>query len=212
MADGETGVAPARGREAPADARNRQPRGTLRRQQILDAAIELFARKGFRGTGVAALGERVGMTATGLLYYFGSKERLLAEVIAERDRRDSYVYDDTLTLSDLRDLGRPEPDKELFSRLTVVLNAENIDPGEPLHEYFVSRYGWARLLIREALERMRDRGELRDDVEVNQIATEVMATLLGLELQWVTDPDAVDYESTVERYIDRLVEDLAPRS
>ena len=76
-------------RAAGADDRTRQARGDLRRQQILDAAVELFATKGYRGAGVAALAERVGMTATGLLYYFGSKERLLQEVVAERSARRS---------------------------------------------------------------------------------------------------------------------------
>ena len=81
-------------RKAPAPSRSRrsfrkqQPRGELRRQQILDAAVELFSAKGYRGTGLAALAERVGVTATGILYYFGTKERMLQEVVAERDRRD----------------------------------------------------------------------------------------------------------------------------
>ncbi len=55
------------GEPAGADERTRQPRGDLRRQQIIDAAVELVASKGSRGTGVAALAERVGTTATGLL-------------------------------------------------------------------------------------------------------------------------------------------------
>ena len=88
---GRTSAARRARRRAPAgaDTRNRQRRGDARRQQILDAAVALFAAQGYRGTGVAALADRVGMTATGLLYYFGSKERLLAEVVAERDRADA---------------------------------------------------------------------------------------------------------------------------
>src|ERR1700691_3875650 len=38
------------------DVRSPQPRGDLRRQQILDAAVELFAGKGYCSTGVAANG------------------------------------------------------------------------------------------------------------------------------------------------------------
>src|SRR5580700_11754670 len=111
------------GENAGADEHARQPRGDLRRQQIIDAAVQLFAAKGYRGTGVAALAERVGMTATGMLYYFGSKERLLQEVVAERDRRD--VLDlDSLTLSSFRELGRHNAETAMLTRLYVVLGAE----------------------------------------------------------------------------------------
>jgi hypothetical protein len=60
--------APAPAARANGDDRNRQPRGTRRRQQILDAAVELLAAKGYRATGVTGLAERVGLTAPGVLY------------------------------------------------------------------------------------------------------------------------------------------------
>ena len=138
------------------DARNRQPRGDRRRQQILDAAVALFGAKGYRGTGVAALADRVGMTATGMLYYFGSKERLLQEVVAERDRRD--VLDlDSLTLSSFRELGRHNAETALLTRLYVVLGAESLDADDPLHDFFIDRYETARALVRSVLERERGR-------------------------------------------------------
>ena len=139
-----------RGRGAPygetagADEHTRQPRGDLRRQQIIDAAVELFASKGYRGTGVAALADRVGMTATGLLYYFGTKERLLREVVAERDRMEAIDPDRdfplALTLSSLRELGRHNVETAILTRLYLVLGAESLDPDDPLHDFFVERY------------------------------------------------------------------------
>lgn len=52
---------------AKADDRRRQTRGDARRQQILDAAVELFSAKGYRSTGLAELADTVGMTHPGLL-------------------------------------------------------------------------------------------------------------------------------------------------
>jgi len=158
-------------RTAGGDDRNRQPRGDRRRQQILDAAVELFAAKGYRGTGVAALAERVGMTATGMLYYFGSKERLLQEVVAERDRRDVLGLDS-------------------------------------LNDFFVERYETARALTRSVLEHERHEGHLRPDIDVEQIAREVMAVLMGLEIQWLFDPAKVGLAEAMETYFDRLVAEL----
>ena len=190
------------------DARNRQPRGDRRRQQILDAAVALFGAKGYRGTGVAALAERVGMTATGMLYYFGSKERLLQEVVAERDRRD--VLDlDSLTLSSFRELGRHNAETASLTRLYVVLGAESLDADDPLHDFFIDRYETARALVRSVIEREQDEGNFRADLDVEQIAREVIAVLMGLEIQWLTDPDRVDLAQAMEAYFDRLIVELS---
>jgi AcrR family transcriptional regulator len=201
-------------RTAGADQRNRQPRGSLRRQQILDAAVELFAAKGYRGTGVAALGERVGMTATGLLYYFGSKERLLHEVVAERDRSDALGPDGTpppgLTLSSLRYLGRYNVETAPLTRLYVVLGAESLDADDPLHDFFADRYETARDLVRSILEAEKQQGRVRADVVVDDMAQEIIGVVMGLEVQWLTDPQRVDLGHAVETYIDRLVNELAP--
>jgi AcrR family transcriptional regulator len=197
-----------RQRAAGGDARNRQPRGDRRRQQILDAAVQLFAAKGYRGTGVAALADRVGMTATGMLYYFGSKERLLQEVVAERDRSD--VFDlDSLTLSSFRELGRHNAETAMLTRLYVVLGAESLDADDPLHDFFIARYETARALVRSVLERERDEGNLRSDLDVEQIAREIIAVLMGLEIQWLADPGRVDLGETMEAYFDRLVAELS---
>ena len=178
-------------KRAGADERVRQERGSVRREQILEAAVELFSAKGYRGTGVAALGERVGMTPTGLLYYFGSKERLLLEVVAERDRAD--VLDPTeLTLDTLRALGRHNMETAILTRLYAVLAAESIDPDEPLHDYFVERYRIGRSLVRAILEAERRHRRLRKGVDIDQLSAEVMAALMGFETQWLLDPTQVD--------------------
>jgi len=210
----EHGRATRAARAAGADRRNRQPRGDLRRRQILDAAVELFAAKGYRGTGLAAVGDRVGMTATGLLYYFGSKERLLHEVVAERDRSDALDHEETtapgLTLSSLRNLGRHNVETATLTRLYVVLGAESIDSGEPLHDFFVDRYKTARGFVRAILESEQRQGTIRADVDIDERAREVIAMAMGLEVQWLADPQRVDLATAFETYVDRLVDELAP--
>jgi AcrR family transcriptional regulator len=209
-----TGRAPY-GETAGADEHSRQPRGDLRRQQIIEAAVELFATKGYRGTGVTALAERVGMTATGLLYYFGTKQRLLREVVAERDRMAAVDPDRAfplqLTLSSLRDLGRHNAEGSLLTRLYLVLGAESFDADDPLHEFFVDRYAIGRQFVRALLDDEKAAGRIRPDVDVDQIALEVMATIMGVEFQWLTDPERVDMAQAMETYIDQLIERLAPR-
>ncbi len=202
------------GEPAGADERTRQPRGDLRRQQIIDAAVDLFASKGYRGTGVAALADRVGMTATGLLYYFGTKERLLREVVAERDRMETIDPDrefpPALTLSSLRELGQHNVETATLTRLYLVLGAESLDPDDPLHDFFVERYELAREFVRALLNDEKAQGRMRHDVDVDHVALEVIAMIMGLEYQWLTDPARVDFAQAMETYIDQLIERLAP--
>jgi AcrR family transcriptional regulator len=51
-----------------------------RRQDVIDLAAELFANKGYAGTGIAEIGRAVGLGTGALYYYIGSKENLLIEI------------------------------------------------------------------------------------------------------------------------------------
>lgn len=202
--------AAARRHVADGDDRNRQQRGERRRQQILDAAVELFASNGYRGTGLAALAQRVGMTDTGLLYYFGTKERLLREVVSERDRADRLDPPAALTLDGLRDLGRHNVETATLTRLYVVLGAESVDAADPLHDFFVQRYETGRAFVRTILRAEIDAGTVSADVDVDEVALEVIAVLMGLEIQWLTDPARVDLQAATAAYVDRLILSLSP--
>jgi AcrR family transcriptional regulator len=56
------------------------PLAADKRQAILDAALELFAERGFHGTAVPLVAERAGVGAGTLYRYFESKEALVNEL------------------------------------------------------------------------------------------------------------------------------------
>lgn len=66
---------------------DRSPGGTARlangsrREQILDAAAQLFARRGFHGISIDDIGAAVGISGPGLYRHFPSKESVLAEML-----------------------------------------------------------------------------------------------------------------------------------
>lgn len=51
------------------------------RERLLEAAVSLFAERGYAATGTSAICERAGVAKTALYWHFGNKEGLLAEVI-----------------------------------------------------------------------------------------------------------------------------------
>ena len=140
-----------------------------------------------------------------MLYYFGSKEGLLRETVAERDRASAPHAGDVGTLSSLRDIGKHNVETAALVRLYVVLGAESLDPDDPLHGFFVERYETARALTRELLQREHDEGRIRPDSDIDQLAREIIAVIMGLEMQWLADPERVDLETSIRDYIDRLI-------
>jgi AcrR family transcriptional regulator len=60
----------------------RTARGALKREQILDAAAKVFARRGYTSATLGEIAEEVGSAGAGSLYYhFESREHLIEEVL-----------------------------------------------------------------------------------------------------------------------------------
>lgn len=53
----------------------------LTRRQIMNAASSLFAENGYRGTSIAAIADRVGVTRGALYWHFTSKADIFAAVL-----------------------------------------------------------------------------------------------------------------------------------
>jgi AcrR family transcriptional regulator len=185
-------------------------RGAARREQILDAAVELFAQRGYRGTGLLELADRVGMTHAGILHHFGTKEDLLRAVMARRDEiLDRQASDfEGRGIAGLRDIRDPfEP--EILTRLATVLRTENLDPDEPLHDYFVNGHQRVRELIAGEIRRGQQAGELRADVDPEVKAIEILAFSIGIETQWLLEPETIDRTKVFRSFLKSLLRDLA---
>ena len=185
-----------------------QARGVERRRAIVEAAIEHFAREGYRGTGIAAIAEAAGVTTGGLLHHFGSKEGLLVEVLKERDREAirafvelgrGSVADD---FDDWVDVAVWNEDRAVLAALYTVLLAESIDKEHPAHIYMQERNATVRDLLRTTLQNGVDSGELRSDFDINRKADEIHAFMEGAQLSWLYAPKKKALTRLVRGYLD----------
>lgn len=64
----------------PRSGARRLPAATAR-EEILDAAAELFAQRGYAATSTRLIAERVGIRQASLYYHFKTKEQILAELL-----------------------------------------------------------------------------------------------------------------------------------
>lgn len=92
------------------------------RQQILNAAIHLFARKGFSATGVREIAREATVNIAMISYYFGSKRGILEAALDMFFQRYLEVAEQALDGDD-----PPEQKMRRFIRSVVMLMRDNND-------------------------------------------------------------------------------------
>jgi AcrR family transcriptional regulator len=194
----------------------RQARGLARQDQILDAAGELFAEHGVRATTIAAVANRVGLSEAGLLHHFPSKDALLLAVLDRADasyvEEEVYVAQPAGGLESLRRMpatARVLADRPAHTRLRAIVSAESVVQDGAARDYSVRRTEAIRRGMAKAVAEGIRRGEIRSDVDPKARATEIVAFMEGIQVQWMLDPDAVDIVAAYDSYFAALVEDLA---
>lgn len=178
-------------------------RSTGRRAEILRAAFEVFAERGYRGASLNAVAGRVGLTQQGLLHYFPTKESLLIAVLGERDQWDPSgtcrrggVWRTEL-LSSLVEYNAMRPG--IIQTFSALLG-ESVTEGHPAREFFTDRYAQARVAMATMLR--AEFGErLPGGLTPERAAPLLLAVLDGLQYQWLLDPDAVDMPAAFRDFL-----------
>src|ERR1700678_4286507 len=98
---------------------------------------------------------------------------------------------------------------EVLTRLVAVLRAENLNPGDPLYEMFDFRAKQTREFIAAEIRSGQDGGDYRADIDPDAKAVEILAFIIGLEMQWLLNKSAIDLEKVYASFVRTLVDDLA---
>jgi AcrR family transcriptional regulator len=194
----------------------RQARGLARQEQILDVAFELFATLGVRATTIAAVAERVGLSEAGLLHHFPSKDDLLLAVLNRADASftdtEAWVAEPRGGLESLRRLPATAhvlADRPMLARLRAIVSAESIVQDGAARRYVQQRTEIIRQVLAESLDAGVQRGELRSDIDPAIRATEIVAFMEGIQVQWMLDPEHIDFVKSYESFVASLVEQIA---
>lgn len=175
-------------------ARGAYAKGVAKRDEILTTALEVIARNGYRKTSVRELAAAVGLSQTGLLHYFGTKEELFAELLRKRDEVDAAAYSDDVPLPEgdfvagMVGVARHNADVPGLVQLYSQFSTEAGEPGHPAREYFVQRYEHFRSMAADHIRHKQAAGELSADLDPARLATIMAAVSDGLQTQWMLDP------------------------
>jgi len=176
-------------------------RTTDRRAELLEAAVRVFAAKGFHASRVGDIANEAGV-AHGLLYhYFRSKEEVLETIFRETERIEvsGVPFREQLRRFARIYLGSWLVTPELV-RVLVREVARSPEVGNRVDEI----RGLFKAL-RRIVEAARDRGEVRDDVDPAIASTAFYGALEEILTGWVLGQLPAE-EEDVERAVVTVVE------
>ncbi|MFB8117132.1 TetR/AcrR family transcriptional regulator [Streptomyces sp. NPDC056465] len=182
--------------------RNLYPKGAAKRDEILGVTLEIFGREGERATTLRRVAGESGISLTGLMHYFASKDDLLTEVLRAGDEAAEARY---------RSPGAESDPGEFLARaltanaanlprirLYVTLAAASIDPAHPAHAYFRKRFALLRDGIAEHVVTEQGEGRAAPGLDPRFAASALIAASDGIQLQWLSDP-SIDMAAHVRR-------------
>ncbi len=189
-----------------------RPADAAKREDLLAAAAEVFARTGVVETSLRELATRIGTSARMLVYYFGTKEQLILDVLT-RQQRAAIPRTDELDLpasvaahrqwcfDDWFECTRGERHNNLRVVLQVFGAACGVD--SPYRDY---TWETLSLLTRNSRARLEAIGMPAHVAETrSRIA---LAAFQGFIIEFFTADDLAFVDDTFRRFVDEFL--LAP--
>ncbi|MGW2559845.1 TetR/AcrR family transcriptional regulator [Streptomyces sp. NPDC001514] len=181
-------------------------RSEERRAEILRAALEVIAERGYRGASLGAVAERVGLTQQGLLHYFPTKEALLVAVLEERDQWDTGGYrrsPEGWRMELLASLVEYNAMRPAIVQTFSALLGESVTEDHPAGEFFTRRYEQVRTEMAAVL-RAEYGDRLPGGLTPERVAPLLTAVMDGLQYQWLLAPESVDMPAAFRDFLKLL--------
>jgi AcrR family transcriptional regulator len=191
----------------------RSPKGENRREEILEAGMRIFSRGGYTSASIASVAEDVGLTLPGLLHHFPTKVDLLLAILERRDINALALIGDLdgswrEAISGLKLINRANAEIPGVVRAFTILNAESLIEGHPAEGWFFDRLQDVRKRLAYMIERGVKSGEVRPEINCENVAAEIISMMDGLQIQWLRDPSRTDIVVIFNQYVERLIKDL----
>jgi AcrR family transcriptional regulator len=178
-------------------------RGEQTRRAILERAAEIATIEGLEGLSIGRLAAELQVSKSGVFAHFGSKEELQMATIERA--REVFIEQVIAPAREARGLARLRAmcaNRLTYSRTRIFpggcfFYAVEMEyggrPGRVHDAIAAEKAQWAQLLER-TIEKARDAGELRPDIDVRQLAFELDAFMGAANAAALMDDDDEGFE------------------
>jgi TetR/AcrR family fatty acid metabolism transcriptional regulator len=159
-------------------------------ERILDAAVRVFAKKGFHATRVSEIADAAGVADGTIYLYFKSKDELLVSLFEDRVERLFAFLEaelprvatapEKLRIVIELQLGLLEGERDLAEVITVILRQST----KLMKEHAVPKFTAYLDAIARVVADGQAAGELRDDVSPHLVARSIFGALDGIAMTW----------------------------
>jgi TetR/AcrR family transcriptional regulator, fatty acid metabolism regulator protein len=211
--------APAKPRRASPERGAQATRGGGKRERILDAAVRVFARKGFHATRVSEVAKAAGVADGTIYLYFESKDHLLVSLLEHRIERLLEYLERELPrapsashrlqrIIELQ-LGLLEGERDLAEVVTVIFRQS----AKLMKEHGAPKFNAYLDAIARVIAEGQATGELRDDVTPHVAARAVFGALDGISMTWALGKAEHGGLSRVSgQLVEMILRGLTPRA
>lgn len=192
--------------------------------QILEAALQVFARKGFNKTTINDIAAAAGIGKGTVYEYFANKDEITYCAFREFMRSLEPDFREIL----LMEIPASEKFKHIMNGFTQFMNTDAVNLIELIFDFWSEGIKQNRsrgLLYQEMnkfyhsfreifadiiIEGMGD-GSFRKDINPHAVASVLIGALDGALVQWFLDKENVDYSVIVRTLSDTLLEGITPK-
>lgn len=167
-------------------------KGEARREEILQAAMGVLAKDGYRNISLRMIGRALEIEPAHILYYFSSREELLQKVIERWDADSAAAFQGLLDPSTMLDafVGAIRKNLEIpgIVHLYLTYAAEAVHAEHAAHEFFRARFERTRDMLGEGIRYEQSIGLIPASLKSDLEARKLIALADGLQLQSLVDP------------------------
>ena len=192
------------------------------RQDLLKAALSVFSQKGYAATTLDDVAKEAGVTRGAIYWHFGSKAELYTALLEEYSARGSEIVQGAVAEGGsmveilhrifVRLLTAVENDPAL--RAVMEINLFKIEYSPELSDTLSMQVENGRNLltgIAQAMQQGIAAGELRSDMEAEDLARAFIAFQNGILHLWLIDPIAFDLGERAPKMAEILIQGLSQK-
>lgn len=190
-----------------------------KRSRIIDASIEVFAEKGFRGARISDIAKKAGVADGTIYLYFRNKEDVLLVIFEEKMEEILHALQEGL-------LGIEDPTEQLHSfarthfqllrdnpALAQVFQVELRQSHRFLRDYRPEKLWQYLQVIEDIVQRGQERGVLRGDIDPFLAKWSFFGALDELSIQWVLarKRERFNLDQAAQQVVEIFVSGMADR-